>query len=179
MASPNNKINNDENNTEKLDEDSNNNPQKNEEYPSSEKYFSIIDKLAFASDISSEIVYNRKREVELTKNDKFRCIVMCNGEHEGPISSVAVLMNGMVVTGGNKKINFWNPMDSHKIAVINETNIVTNILTFPDAMEFFYSVGSKIKSFDYSSKIGVTIYEGKSDITCISRMVDNANLCKY
>ena len=104
---------------------------------------------------------------------------MCNGEHEGPISSVAVLMNGMVVTGGNKKINFWNPMDSSKIAVINETNIVTNILTFPGAKEFYYSVGSKIKSFDYSSKIGVTIYEGKSDITCLSRMVDNANLCKY
>ena len=89
-------------------------------------------------------------------------------------------MNGVVVTGGNnKKIHFWNPMDGNKIAIINELNIITNILTFPGAKEFYYSVGSKIKSFDYSSKVSITVYEGKSEITCLSRMEDKANLSKY
>lgn len=139
-----------------------------------------MDKNGFSRQMEDEIVYNQRMHDDGTNlKEKFRCINTSAGCHEGPINGIGVLDNGLVVTSGeDNKIKFWNPMNNDPVAVINESYPVSRILTIEKEKLFYYIVGNKAKSFDYSSGIATVIYEGLSDITCLEQFYNSENKSK-
>lgn len=180
LVSPNREINAayKDSGTEQLDaeqseEQSHNNPLSNG------KFFEIINEEGFSNETYNEIFYNQKQHADPSNSKlKFRCINTASELHSGYIKGIGVLETGLVVTSGDKTVKFWNPMDNDLIAVINETEKVGKILTFPKVKQFYYVLGNKVKSFDYSIGTAAVIYEGMSDITCMERFDNGENNSK-
>lgn len=168
-----------ESGTERLDDQSEDH-KFGEDMPHTDNFFKILHPDAFNAKTYASIVYNEKPDGDVTDpKAKFKCINVNNDCHDGPINGIAVIETGLVVTSGDDKtIKFWNPLDNECLAIINETQKVGSIITFPKVKQFYYVVGKKIKCFDYSIGVATTIYEGLSDITCVSRLDDGQDTSK-
>jgi len=70
-------------------------------------------------------------------------------------------------------------MSNELLAVIHEASKVGELLVFPKVNQFFYSVGAKVKSFDYKTGVATKIHEGMSPITCMARYIDTSNNSKF
>lgn len=151
-----------------------------EDLPHTDNFFKILAPEKFNTTTYQEIVYNEKPTIDPTdKKAKLRCMNTCSGGHDGPINGIAVLDTGLVITSGDdKKIKFWNPMDNELLAIINENNKVGHILTFPKVKQFYYAVANRVKSFDYSIGVAQVVYEGMSNITCMSKLDDGKDISK-
>jgi hypothetical protein len=160
--------------TEKLDEESKD--QINKDVPQAANFFQILNPDAFNTATYDTILYNEKAEDDvLDEKAKFRCVNVNQNIHDGPVNGVAVIETGIVVTSGNDKtIKFWNPMDNECIAQINEKGKVSTILTIPKVRQFYYVMGSLLKSFDYSIGVATIVYEGKTQANNI-----HFRKCKY
>ncbi|CAI2358885.1 unnamed protein product [Moneuplotes crassus] len=178
LASPNREFNatKRESGTERLDDPSE--EQKIDHgHAGSENFFQVINKNGFSNETYQEILYNGKMRDEGTdQKEKFRCVNTATDCHKGQINGIEVLDTGLLITSGDDKcIHFWNPMNNDLIAVVNESSKVGKLLTLPKVKEFYYVIGAKVKSFDYSTGIATVIYEGMSNITCLEIFQNGEN----
>ena len=140
-------------------------------------FIKCLNKDGFSKETYESILYNEKSEMDYeSKKTRFRCVNVKKEAHEGSINGVLILDTGIVVTSGSDNhIKFWDPMSNEAIAVINEKEKVGDLIQFKKERKFYYACGGCVKGFDYTNERCEEVYEGMSEIMCMTKLGDLNN----